>query len=213
MKKLYRILIVIAFVLFLLLVRFVSEIEQDRAPNERFKIAGIIDGDTFILSGGDRLRLLGIDCPEKGEPYYDSAIQFVESSALGKTARVAYSHRQRDRYGRLLGYVFIDDTVFVNAAIIRNGLAYVYLFDDNLSDSGSVTALIQAQNEAIDNGRGLWSIARVPEPFYVASKRSHRFHRPGCQSAAKYNPDDWIRFDTREEAFRLGYSPCRNCRP
>ncbi|MEW5923976.1 MAG: thermonuclease family protein [Candidatus Zixiibacteriota bacterium] len=213
MKKIYRIFIITAFVLFLLLVRFVSDIEQDHAPQDRFNIAGIIDGDTFRLRGGDRLRLLGIDCPEKGEPYYDSAITFVESMALGKTAEVGYSHRRRDRYGRLLGYAHVDDSIFVNAEIIRNGLAYVYLFDDNLADSGSVAALVMAQNEAINNGRGIWSIPHTPEPFYVAGKRSHRFHRPACQSASSYNAENWIRFDTREEAFRLGYSPCRNCRP
>lgn len=135
MKKIRRIFIIAAFVLFLVLVRFVSEIDQDRAPQDRFNIAGIIDGDTFRLNGGDRLRLLGIDCPEKGEPYYDSAVFFAEAMALGKTAGIGYSHRQRDRYGRLLGYVYVDDSIFVNAEIIRHGLAHVYLFDDNLADS------------------------------------------------------------------------------
>ena len=213
MKNRYRILIIAVFVLFLLLVRFVSEIGHDITPRDRFRITGIIDGDTIELPGGDRLRLIGIDCPEKGEPYYDSAMLFIEAMTLGKTAGITYSKRRRDRYGRMLGYVYIDDSTFVNAEIVRRGLAHVYRFPDNAGDTGHIAALIAAQNEAIDNGVGVWSIPHSPEPYYVALKTSYRFHRPGCTSARDYNVKDWIRFETREEAFRLGYSPCRNCKP
>jgi len=212
MKIRYRILMVAAFVVLLLLVRFVADIGYDRAPDERFRIVDIIDGDTVKLPG-DRLRLIGIDCPEKGEPYYDSAICFMEAVGLNKTAKVSYSNRQRDKYGRMLGYVVIDDSLFLNAELVRRGLANVYLFSDNIADSGNVAALIEAQNEAMDDGVGIWSIQRSPEPFYVAGKKSYRFHRPGCPSAKKYNPDTWLRFETREEACRLGFSPCRNCKP
>jgi len=212
MKIRYRILIVAAFVVLLLLVRFVGDIGYDRAPDDRFRIVDIIDGDTFKLPG-DRLRLIGVDCPEKGEPYYDSAIYFVEAVGLNKTAKVSYSKRQRDKYGRMLGYVVIDDSLFLNAELVRRGLANVYLFSDNIADSGNVAILIDAQNDAMDNGVGIWSIERSPEPFYVAGKKSYRFHRPGCPSAKKYSPGKWLRFETREEACRLGYSPCRNCKP
>jgi len=212
MKKRYRILLIAVFVVFLLLVRFVGEIGLDIAPHDRFRIVGVVDGDTVELPG-DRLRLLGIDCPEKGQPFYDSAVSYMTALALGKTAGVAYSEKRRDPYSRMLGYVFLDDTLFVNAEMVRRGLAYVYLFDDNMADSAMVEALMAAQIEAIDAGVGLWSIPHEPEPYYVAGKNSRRFHRPECRSAKKFKPEERIEFETREEACRLGYSPCRNCRP
>ena len=58
--------ILIALVL-ILLFRLVENIGYDKAPGDRFVIMRVIDGDTVELAGGDRLRLLGIDTPEKGQ--------------------------------------------------------------------------------------------------------------------------------------------------
>jgi len=200
------------FIILLLLIRFVAEIGFDRAPRERFRVVSIIDGDTVELTGGDRLRLLAIDCPEKGEPFYDSANAYLTQLTLGKVSQVDFSHRRRDGYGRLLGYMYID-SLFINDLIIRNGLANVYLFKDNLSDREKIEKLLEAQNEAIENNRGIWSIKRHPEPYYLAKKNSLRFHRPGCNSVKDLLPGEYIRFDSRLDAFREGLSPCRNCQP
>jgi micrococcal nuclease len=199
-------------VVLLLLIRFVGEIGHDRAPDDRFKIIGVIDGDTVELLGRDRLRLLGIDCPERGQPFYDSATAYLTHLALDKIARVEFSHRRRDKYDRLLAYITIDSQ-FVNAMMVRNGLAYVYLFDDNLADRKHIEQLLAAQNDAIDHGCGIWSIKHEKEPYYVAKKGGLRFHRPGCNSVKNLGPGEFIKFDTRLDAFRKGLSPCRNCRP
>ncbi|MCX6826049.1 MAG: hypothetical protein NTV06_02090, partial [candidate division Zixibacteria bacterium] len=78
------------FVVLLLLIRFVSEIGYDKSPRDRFKVVRIIDGDTIELTGGDRLRLLGIDCPEKGEPFHDSAQAFLRNLILSKNPDIVY---------------------------------------------------------------------------------------------------------------------------
>jgi micrococcal nuclease len=199
-------------IVLLLLIRFVAEIGHDRAPHDRFKVIRIIDGDTVELLGGDRLRLLGIDCPERGEPFYDSATNYLTRLALDKITQVGFSHRRRDGYGRLLAYMTIDSQ-FVNAMMVRSGLAYVYLFDDNLADRENIERLLAAQNDAINHGRGIWSVERRPESYYVAKKGSLRFHRPGCSSVKNLSPGEYTKFDSRLEAFRKGLSPCRNCRP
>jgi micrococcal nuclease len=173
----------------------------------------VIDGDTIELTGGDRLRLLGIDCPERGEPFYDSALAFIRQTVLDKHIRVEYSRRRRDGYGRILGFIYID-SVFINDAIIRNGLGNVYLFNDNPGDDDNLKKLISAQNEAIDKGRGIWSQSYQEEDYYLARAGSHRFHRPFCRSVSTVaKPTELLRFESRLEAFRLGYSACRNCRP
>jgi micrococcal nuclease len=200
------------FVLFFILVRFVAKIGVDRAPDERFRVIRIIDGDTVELTGGERLRLLGIDCPEKNEPYYDSAKIMVENFLAGEIVEVAFSERRRDRYGRLLGYIYLDSQL-INSAIIRQGLGYVYLFDDNLGDKQNIELLLTAQDEAIHNRRGIWSINRVEEEYYLAKKGSLRFHRPTCEAVQNWKEGDFIRFNNRVDAFKKGLSPCRRCRP
>ena len=71
-------------------------------------MARVIDGDTIELSGGDKLRLLSVDTPEKTEQYYSEAKAFLERVALHEKARIEYASTRRDKYGRLLGYLYID---------------------------------------------------------------------------------------------------------
>ncbi len=201
-----------AFILFFLLIRYVPEIGRDKSPADRFLVAGIIDGDTIELSGGDKLRLLGIDSPERGDPLYDSATAILTSLALNKTVRVTYSKRRRDGYGRILGYLFID-TVCINEAVLKSGMANVYLFNDNLGDSIRIRRLLNAQKEAMANKRGIWSRPVFEEPFYLVIKGQLRFHRPDCGSVKNKSKSDIIRISSRFDAFNEGYSPCRNCRP
>jgi len=111
-----------------------------------------------------------------------------------------------------LGYIYVD-SVWVNKEILRNGLAHLYLFEDNLSDKERIGELLSAQNRAMESGQGVWSIKRHEEDYYLAGKGSYRFHRPNCRSLAKRTPEELIKFFSRAEAFRQGYSPCRNCRP
>jgi len=200
------------FLLFAIIVRFVPEIGHDPVPRERFRIIKIIDGDTVELPGRDRLRLLGIDCPEKGDYFYDSASAFLSGLVLGKNPDVVFSGRRRDGYGRLLGYLYLD-SILVNEEILKNGLGYLYLFPDNVADTIHIKRLLAAQIEAIDNSRGIWSRPIAEEPFYLARKGSFRFHRPTCRSVSGLGPAAVIKFDSRPEAFKKGYSPCRNCRP
>ena len=208
-KKRYLIPI---FILFALLIRYVPEIGRDKSPADRFLVTGIIDGDTIELSGGDRLRLLGIDSPERGDQLYDSAKTFLASLISGKTVMVTYSERRRDGYGRILGYLFID-TVCINEAVLRSGMANIYLFGNNLGDHVRIERLLNAQREAIAGKRGIWSRTVSEEAFYLALKGKLRFHRPGCRSVRNKPESDIIRFSSRLDAFNEGYSPCRNCRP
>ena len=208
-KKRYAIPI---FILFLILIRFVVEIGRDRTPADRYRVVRVIDGDTVELSGGDRLRLLGIDCPERGDPFYDSAAAFLAGVTGDQLLDVTYSQRRRDGYGRLLGYLH-RDSLLINEAILRAGLGYVYLFPDNLSDSARVERLLAAQRQAILDKVGIWSLPVSEEDYYVAIKGRQRFHRPSCRSVAGHQFNELIRFSSRHEAFNQGYSPCRNCRP
>lgn len=211
-KTIYRWMLLAVLVVLILTVRLVEDIGLDRKPSDRFIVKAVIDGDTIELTGGDKLRLLSIDTPEKGEPFYEEACHFLADLALGKTARIEYANVRRDRYGRLLGYLYID-TVFVNEAILARGLGNLYLFKDTDQGRAETGQLLAAQREALGAKRGVWSVVRNPEDYYVASVNSYRFHRPGCGSIGKLKPANTRILTTREEALTEGLSPCRNCEP
>lgn len=192
--------------------RLVEEIGFDRKPSDRFIVKKIKDGDSVELLGGDRLRLLSVDAPEEGQLFFEEACQFLAELTLGKTARIEFAGRRRDKYGRLLGYLYID-SIFVNKEILENGLGYLYLFKDTELDRPETEELFRAQRAAMQKGIGLWSVERAQEDYYLAAQGSFRFHRPGCRSVKDLKPGRYRTFNTRKEALYEGLSPCRRCKP
>jgi len=199
-------------VLLILAFRLAEDVGHEATVTQRFTVLRILDGDTFELVGGDRVRMLSIDTPERGEPLYDSARAVLERLVMGQPVGLEYAGPRRDRYGRLLAYVYVD-TVLVNATLVRQGLAYVYLFDDTEMSRPEVGRLLEAQKAAVFERGGLHGLARVGESYYVAVRGAFRFHRPGCPNISRTPPERLLRFETREEALLQGLSPARNCRP
>ena len=171
----------------------------------------VTDGDTIVLRNGETVRYIGIDTPERDDPFCREATRANREMLEGGRIRLECDRDRRDSYGRLLAYVWVD-TLMLNAELIRMGLASVYLFAPNLRYRDRFIAL---QREARQKGEGIWSLPVEPEPYYVASSASRRFvfHRPECKSANRISTENLIRLETREEALDSGYSPCRNCKP
>jgi micrococcal nuclease len=89
------------------------------------KVIKVADGDTFTLLTADtqkvKVRLLDIDCPENGQPHGKGAKQLLSELIFGKEVYVKYD--KKDRYGRVLGKVYVGD-VFVNMTLIESGYAW-----------------------------------------------------------------------------------------
>ena len=211
-RKIFSWILVAVLAVLILTIRLYEEIGPDRKPTDRFIVNKVIDGDTVELLGGDKLRLLSIDTPERGDPLYEEARSFLSNLTLGRTAEIRFANRRRDRYGRLLGYLYID-SLFVNRAILENGLGYLYLFKDTDLHRSETGQLLAAQRRAMTARVGLWSLPREPEDYYLASPNSFRLHRPGCGSLNGRPESNYRRFSTREEGLFEGLSPCRNCCP
>jgi endonuclease YncB( thermonuclease family) len=192
--------------------RLVDKVGLDKRPDARFSVARVLDGDTAELTGGDRLRLLGIDTPEAGEPLHDEARALLTRLSLNQPCRVDYGNTRRDKYGRMLGYLYVD-TVFVNRAIISAGLAYVYLFSDNDLKRPEVKELLEAQRSAIAAHRGLWGLPHQPEPYYINTNGSFRLHRPNCVALGPQKEGRFHTYSSREAGLSEGLSPCRTCKP
>lgn len=211
MKRRTYSLLILVLVAGLVLVRFVTKTERPEPGNPT--VVRVIDGDTAVLDGGEEVRLLGIDTPERGEPFADSATVYLSRLILRKQVRLQQEFRKRDNYGRLLAYVYVDDTLLANLTLVSEGLARVYLFPDDITDRTIIDRLIAAQRRALAANRGIWSVPVRPEDRYIGNRKTMRFHRPDCRSVSKTAERNKIVFDTREAALYEGYSPCRTCQP
>lgn len=201
---------VVLFVLLLILFRFVAEI-GDRSPG-MYIVTSVIDGDTAELNRREKLRLLDIDTPEHGQPFAEKATEYLAELILNKEIRLIFDHRKRDKYDRLLAYVYID-SVCVNAALLAKGYAWLYLHPDQIVNDSMTRKLLAVQHRAIDDNVGVWALPVAPEEYYVGNSARMRFHRPDCNGAQKLPDDHRVIFETRTDAFYQGYSPCRNCKP
>jgi len=116
-------------------------------------VTHIIDGDTIEIEGGYKVRYIGIDTPEKGEPYYLKATEANRSLVEGKEIRLEKDVEDKDEYGRLLRYVWVD-SIMVNAELVRLGYAYSYSYPPNLKYQ---SYFLQMEEEAREHKRGLWN--------------------------------------------------------
>lgn len=154
-------------VLQLLLVSFIT-FSQDTVT-----VIKVNDGDTFEIESGERVRLLGIDTPEKWESNKlskDSERTGKDKEIIKKLGELSSKYTEdlllnitvilvpdstndnKDRYGRLLRYCYLLDGTFFNLKIIQDGYAYAYTrFPIIYKDS-----FVDAQRDAMENKRGLW---------------------------------------------------------
>ena len=135
-------------------------------PNEKisssnlikYEVIRVIDGDTVELKNGERLRYNDIDTPETVHPSKPVECYGPQASAKnkelveGEIILVELGNPEKDRYGRLLGYVYIDD-LFVNAELVRGGYAEV----NSYGNPGSkLSNLLDIEKNAKRSMQGLW---------------------------------------------------------
>lgn len=112
-------------------------------------ITRVIDGDTLNSDIG-KIRLLGINTPEKNQPYYEQAKEFLQQYE-GKQVQIERTNEDKDKYGRFLRYVFYNEE-FINKEILKEGLANFYSYSEDKYTSD----LRKAEKEARNNEKGIW---------------------------------------------------------
>ena len=123
---------------------------------ETATVTQVIDGDTITIDTGHRVRYIGIDTPEVypvQEAYGMEAWQANRNLVEGKEVRLERDVSETDKYGRLLRYVYVDDTL-VNAELVRLGLAVAGAYPP---DTKYQDMLEQLEREARQTGRGIWA--------------------------------------------------------
>ncbi|MEN3203395.1 MAG: thermonuclease family protein [Atribacterota bacterium] len=145
-----------SILLFLILVLFYYTVSQ-RAPGE-YIVVRVIDGDTIELNTGEKVRYIGINTPElhhpqKGVEYFArEAYEANRRMVEGKRVRLEFDVQKRDRYGRLLAYVYVGD-IMVNEWLVANGYAQVATYPPNVKYADRFRKL---EEEARRLKIGLW---------------------------------------------------------
>jgi micrococcal nuclease len=141
------------------------------AAEVRGRVSWVYDGDTIKVDGVGKVRLLGIDTPEKKASERDKnyrrigiaprqlrrgakkATDFLIRTAKGQVVTLTFDRETKDHYGRTLAYVTLADGRMLNRELLREGLACVYRrFDFRLKDD-----FLRVEAAAQSAGRGLWT--------------------------------------------------------
>ncbi len=213
-------------------------------PNENlFKVTRVIDGDTIEIEGGEHIRYIGIDTPETVDPRKPVQCFGLEASAKnkelveGKTVRLEKDITDRDKYNRLLRYIWVGD-IFINLELVKQGFAYSYSYPPDIKYQDQI---VKAQQEARQAKRGLWSacptdprvntaaVSQSPSAApsvqnsapgsclikgNISASGEKIYHLPGCGSYTKTQIDAsrgerW--FCTETEAQSAGWRKALNC--
>lgn len=119
----------------------------------------VIDGDTITLDTGEKVRYIGIDTPETVDPKRPVGCFGKEASdknkelVEGKEVKLKKDVSEKDKYGRLLRYVYVNDSL-INDLLVRDGYAYSYSYPPDIAKQDQFR---EAQREARESKRGLWA--------------------------------------------------------
>lgn len=147
-----------------------AQICEALVPGPSGQVVSISDGDTLDLDSGLTVRLVGIQAPKlplgrenfEAWPLGEEARNAISALTLGQRVTLHYGGETRDRHGRALAHVMVESggaPIWVQAEMLRAGLARVYSFPDNRA---CLTELYRAEREGRAEGRGLWR-----DPFYA----------------------------------------------
>ena len=197
-----------------------------------FKVTRAVDGDTIEIEGGEKVRYIGIDTPETVDPRKPVQCFGIEASKKnkelveGKTVRLEKDITDRDKYSRLLRYIWVDE-LFVNLELVKQGFATSYTYPPDIKYQEEFLA---AEKEARENKLGLWKACPVVASPTVKVQETQNtdcnikgnistsgekiYHLSGCGSYVKTQIDEkrgerW--FCSEKEAQSAGWRKALNC--
>ena len=177
------------------------------------KVIRVVDGDTIEIEGGEKVRYIGIDTPETVDPRKTVQCFGIEASKKnkelveGKMVRLEKDITDRDKYNRLLAYVYLDNGKSFNKYMIEEGYAYEYTYNNPYKYQDDYkTAEINAQI----NNKGLWAegVCDTPPqtPILIPKEKftptSQVLSQQSC-STNLYNCSDFVTQNEAQSAFNV----------
>ncbi len=143
--------------------------------DEVVRVIKVNDGDTFLTSDSQHVRMLGIDAAESYQPGGDVATEILGKYIMGRMVRLEPDRQDKDHFGRLLRYVWVGDTC-VTFLMVERGYAPVRLYQDSLKYEDTLRVL---EELAARLGRGLWSFNVYTPPSVQIIKDRLARENPG----------------------------------
>ncbi len=146
------------------------------------QVKKVYDGDTILLSNGNKVRLLGINTPEVEGRYKlaeaggEAAKKWLKNTLLNQKVRLEKDVEKHDKYSRLLAHIFTANKQHINLELVKNGLASVNIHPPNLKYSDE---LLQAQQQAEIAHLGIWNQREyAPKQFNEINRSNYKgWHR------------------------------------
>jgi micrococcal nuclease len=160
----YHKLFFIFIILLLSPVATICTTDGKKESGHFYTVTKVVDGDTFWVDDGSvkglKIRLIGVDAPEsrntgrKEMAYYGKEASVYLSWLIGgKKVRFEYDVDRFDQYDRTLAYVYLENGIFVNANLVKNGYAMVMTVPPNVKYADTFLKLAR---KARNRKRGLW---------------------------------------------------------
>ncbi|AOT68305.1 stalk domain-containing protein [Geosporobacter ferrireducens] len=141
--------------------------EKTTETKTTYKVLRVVDGDTLEIEYNgkkEKVRLIGVDTPESVHPdatknneFGDVASKFTKGLLEGKEIELEFDVQERDKYGRLLAYVYIDGKMY-NKTLLEEGYAKVATFPPNVKYANDFVLI---EKKARDANKGLWAYEEV----------------------------------------------------
>lgn len=175
----------------------------------------VSDGDTITVEGVGKVRLVGVNTPEKGVAGADASAYFVKKLCLNREVSLDIDDsKHTDKYGRTLAVVIVDGKN-LNEMLLKEGLAEIMYMPPSefypYNWAGDNTHVAGDSSTSTDSSSGDASSGAAGT--YIGNANSHKFHVPSCKSVGKMSEKNKVTFSSRDEAINQGYTPCKNCKP
>lgn len=173
----------------------------------------VSDGDTITVEGVGKVRLVGVNTPEKGVAGADTSKYLVEKLCLNREVSLDIDNsKHTDKYGRTLAVVIVDGKN-LNEILLKEGLAEIMYIPPSefypFNWAGDNTHVSSDTSTSSDTSSDSSSASGT----YIGNSNSHKFHVPTCKSVGKMSEKNKVTFTSRNEAINQGYQPCKNCNP
>lgn len=186
------------------------------------KCTYVTDGDTIEVDGLGKIRLVGVNTPERGVEGYICSKRFVQKLCLDREVSLDIDDsKNTDRYGRYLAVVIVDGKN-LNEMLLKENLAevmymppsefYPYDWTSNSDGYSKYISSHKSSNSGSTSSSSLTSSSTGSGP-YIASANSHKFHYPTCRWGKKISEKNKVTFTSRSDAISQGYEPCKVCKP
>ena len=175
----------------------------------------VVDGDTLYLDNGEKVRMVGVNTPERGVDGYIASKNFLQKLCLNKKIGLDVDKaKNKDKYGRTLAVVIVNGKN-VNEILLKEGLAEIMYIPPSefypYNWANDSTHVPDSYN-TYTNTQGT-SSSSDDSGSYIGNSNSGKFHKSTCKWGQKTADHNRVYFSDRNTAISQGYKPCKVCNP